>query len=126
MVPRETRKRTTPEGFILGALMEYLAARRIFALRMNSGAIRMAAQNGRTRVFKGHEAGTADILAFQPLDTRPGLLFAKGEVRPVWIEAKAPNGIQSELQKLFQIKVESEGHRYILARGIEDLRDAGL
>lgn len=124
-VARGTR-RPTPEGYVLGGLMDYLAARRIFALRMNSGAIRLPSQNGRTRVFRGHEAGTADILAFQPLDTRPGLLFAKGEVRPVWIEAKAPNGIQSELQKSFQKKVEDEGHIYILARGIEDLKDAGL
>jgi hypothetical protein len=123
IVPRGTRRRgKTPEGYVLEAIMQYLAVKKIFCMRMNSGAI----PDKRGIPVRMHEPGTADVLVFQPLDTRPGLLFAKGEVRPVWIEAKAQNGTQSELQKLFQKRVEEEGHVYILARGIEDLEAAGL
>jgi hypothetical protein len=111
-------KRKTPEGYVLDAVLQYLAAKRIFAMRMNSGAIRMEGQNGRTRYFKGHEPGTADVLAFEPWN---GNLF-----RPHWIECKADQGRQSELQKAFQQKVEAEGHVYTLAYGIDDLERAGL
>jgi hypothetical protein len=113
------KRSRTPESLVLEAILEYLAVKHIFALRMNSGSIRMEAQNGRTRYFKGHEAGTADVLALVYNGVGEGCL-------PHWIEAKAENGKQSELQREFQQRVEAEGHRYILARGIEDLELAGL
>jgi VRR-NUC domain len=105
-------KRMTPEGYVLDAVLQYLAIKGVFAMRMNSGAIRLEAQNGRTRYFKGHEAGTADVLAFN----RDGELFV-----PTWIECKAPNGKQSDLQRQFQEKVEAEGHVYVLAFGVDDV-----
>jgi hypothetical protein len=118
-VPRGTYKRKrTPESYVLEAILEYLAVKHIFALRMNSGSIRMEGQNGRTRYFKGHEPGTADVLALPVAE--------QGLHWPTWIEAKADNGKQSDLQKEFQQRVEAEGHRYILARGIDDLELAGL
>jgi len=43
---------------------------------------------------------------------------------PLWIECKAAKGKQSELQKSFQEQVEREGHRYIVARSIEDVEQA--
>lgn len=114
------KRSRTPESLVLEAILEYLAVKHIFALRMNSGSIRMEAQNGRTRYFKGHEAGTADVLALAW--TNNGV----DRIEVTWIEAKAENGKQSELQREFQKRVEAEGHRYILARGIEDLELAGL
>ena len=42
----------------------------------------------------------------------------------MWIELKAANGKQIELQKSFQAKVEAEGHSYILARTLEDIEAA--
>ena len=120
-------KRMTPEGYVLDAVLQYLAAKRIFAMRMNSGAIRLESQNGRTRYFKGHEAGTADVLA---LVKRFDYVTGDGSVLcdnlAVWIECKAPNGKQSDNQRAFQEKVEAEGHEYILAYGIDDLVAAGL
>jgi hypothetical protein len=112
------KRRRTPESYVLEAILEYLAVKHIFSLRMNSGAIRMESQNGRTRYFKGHEPGTADVLALP--------IAEQGLHWPTWIEAKAENGKQSESQRDFQKRVEAEGHRYILARGIDDLQKAGL
>jgi hypothetical protein len=40
---------------------------------------------------------------------------------PIWIEVKAADGKQSELQKSFQQQVEEHGHTYILARSLEDV-----
>jgi hypothetical protein len=43
---------------------------------------------------------------------------------PVWIECKDSKGKQSDLQKSFQAQVEAEGHKYIVARSIEDVEAA--
>ena len=111
-------RRTTPEGYVLDAVLQYLAAKRIFAMRMNSGAIRLESQNGRTRYFKGHEPGTADVLAIKN--------FGYEGHQPYWIECKSDKGVQSLKQKEFEARVMAHGHNYILARGIEDLEEAGL
>jgi hypothetical protein len=74
--------------------------------------------------------GMADILAFKRRKT--GFLashsievdYTKDVIVPVWIEVKADKGKQSPLQKSFQDQVEDEGHRYIVARSIEDVKEA--
>lgn len=101
---------------MLRAVMEYLAVKRIFAMRMNSGAV----QDRRGIPVRMHEPGTADILALVNYKQLGYGLDA------YWIECKAENGRQSDLQKQFQAKVEDEGHIYIIARGIEDLQKVGL
>lgn len=103
----------TPEGFVLDAILDYLQAKRILAFRMNVGTARMG-----SRFVQFGVPGMADILAFGP---------AESYVQPVivmWIECKAPKGKQSELQKSFQHLVEENGHRYIIARSIEDVEAA--
>lgn len=40
----------------------------------------------------------------------------------VYIECKKRNGYQSAVQKKFQADVEAHGARYILAKGIEDVK----
>jgi hypothetical protein len=109
----------TPEGYVLASVLEYLAVKRIFAVRMNSGAVRDITG----RPVRMHEPGTADVLAL-PMK----YAASKGPtpvmwqyVMPVWIECKAGKGKQSELQKDFQKRVEDEGHIYVLAFGIEDV-----
>jgi hypothetical protein len=97
--------RKTPESYVLRSIMDYLAVKRIFAMRMNSGSV----QDRRGVPVRMHEPGTADILA-----------LPRNKV-PHFIECKAPNGKQSELQKSFQERVESEGFKYILAYGIDDV-----
>lgn len=126
----------TPEGQILRAVLGYLAAKHIFALRMNSGST-LAAHNGKTRRINYGVPGCADLLAF-PKDVErihgsdileidrhmfPGFVDVHS-VRPLWIECKAAKGRQSEPQKSFQEQVEREGHRYIICRSIEDLEAA--
>lgn len=95
-------------------VMDWLAAKHIFALRMNTGQLRNPA--GRPVTFG--LPGQADILAFVPTMCSCG---DDGDrfIQPWWIELKAGKNGQSELQKSFRRKVESEGHRYILAYSLE-------
>jgi len=112
------------ESQIQRTILDLLAAKHVFALRMQVGAI-SAEHNGKKRFMRFGEPGQADILAFPKVMvrdlTRGGLGQAYPEARIVWIEVKAEKGKQSELQKSFQQKVESEGHRYILARSVDDV-----
>ncbi len=121
----------TPEGAILKSIMEYLAARRIFAVRMNSGT-QIGSHRGKKWAIHMNAPGTADVLAFAeckrvenvPFDQKGYLKVTLEEIVPLWIECKAPKGKQSDLQKSFQQQVESHGHRYIIARSIEDVEAA--
>ncbi len=118
------KRKQTPEGALQRLVMDWLAARHIFALRMNSGVLKGA--SGRPVTFG--VPGCADILAFKPKDITTeeayGFLTRFRTFHlfmPVWIELKAPKGKQSELQKSFQAKVESEGHRYLVIRDLSEL-----
>lgn len=46
--------------------------------------------------------------------------------RMVAIEAKSEKGRQSESQRAFQQRLESEGGFYVLARSVDDVVKAGL
>jgi hypothetical protein len=123
---------STPEGAVLKAILQYLAARHVLAFRMNTLA--MPTADGR-RFIKAGVPGMADVLAFPTPEKCPtchdnlgcyddfGEAVSCGQLLtiPLWIEAKAVKGKQSELQKSFQAQVEAEGHRYIIARSIEDV-----
>jgi hypothetical protein len=113
---------STPEGQVLNAILDYLAARHVFAIRMNTGAM-VSEYKGKKRFMRFGMPGMADILAFRNHPRRYDADF-DGEVddiTPLWIEVKAPKGKQSELQSSFQERVEAEGHSYVLARCIEDV-----
>ena len=100
------------ESEIQKAILQYLAARRVLAWRMNTGAVKTE-----TRFFRFGSPGMADILAApQSLDD-----WGVWQARFLWIECKAPRGTQSEAQKSFQIQVEEQNHTYIVARSIEDV-----
>jgi hypothetical protein len=102
--------RNQVDGGATKQVLDYLAAKHILAFRMNTG---MARFDG--RFVKFGVKGMADILAFfRGWNGEPVIL-------PVWIETKAKDGRQSEYQKSFQALVESHGHRYIIARSIDDL-----
>lgn len=98
------------EAQILRAVMDYLAARHVFAIRMQTGAVKID-----TRFVRFGIPGMADVLAFVN-DNEP-----LGSILPVWIECKTATGKQSELQQSFQSLVESHGHRYGVCRSIEDV-----
>ena len=118
-------KSTTPEGQLQHLVLDWLAAKHIFSVRMNSGTLIGA--TGRPVTFG--VPGMADILAF--VKRRDGFLtspaiandFTRWIIHPLWIELKSPKGKQSELQKSFQTKVESEGHRYLLIRSLDELEE---
>jgi hypothetical protein len=101
----------TPEGQILKAVLDYLAARHILAFRMNTGSLK----DSRGIPVRFGTPGMADVLAFPQVNGYPDIC---------WIECKAAKGKQSPLQRSFQEQVEKEGHRYVVARSIEDLAAA--
>ncbi len=113
-MPRKCR--VTPEGALLRLVLDWLQAKRIFAIRCNSGTL--INPSGRPVTFG--VPGMADILAFPQFSVIPPDYM---HIVPVWIELKAPKGKQSELQKSFQAKVESEGHKYAVCRTLQDVID---
>lgn len=105
--------------------MQYLAARRVLAFRMNTGtATQQNGADGKKRFMRFGTPGMADILAFRNrsrgVDDR-GAWCSFEEIVPIWLEVKTEKGKQSELQKNFQAMVEEHGHIYAVVRSIEDV-----
>ena len=103
------KTRTTHESQIVRQILDYLRARHIFAMRVNTGRI-MIPYKGKHRMFQAHNLGIgcADILIVPP--------------DSIWIECKRPDGEQTIAQKLFQQHVtETFGHQYVVAHSIDDL-----
>ena len=96
------------ESLIVRQILDYLNAKRVFNFRLNSGII-FGQHKGKQWAFRAHTLGTgvADICV-----PSPGTL---------WIEVKNEKGKQSIEQKEFEQMVTKLGHRYILARSIDDL-----
>ena len=114
---KQVKLPTGSEAEISRSIMDWLAAKHIFAMRMNSGT-RIGAYKGKKWAIHMHEAGTADILAsVEAIDRHENPSW-------LWIEVKDATGRQSDLQRSFQQQVEMEGHRYILARRVEDVEEA--
>lgn len=111
------------ESAILRQILDYLAAKHVFALRMNTGAV-SAEHNGKKRFMRFGVPGQADILAF-PWRERHCIIHGTAGVfkyiLPTWLECKTETGKQSDLQKSFQAQVEAEGHLYVIARDVSDL-----
>lgn len=111
------------ESDIQRLIMDYLAARGILAFRMNTGAMG-GSHNGKRWFVRFGSRGMADILAFPrsiaasrvPADMRPPNVL--------WIEVKTPTGKQSDYQLAFSDAVRSYGHSYIVARSLEDVKQA--
>src|SRR5271156_3876882 len=116
------------ETELLRLVLDWLAAKHIFAIRMNTGAVKITSETrddqplkGKERFFRFGVPGMADILAF-PHD--PPVLNSIQHIYPItplWIELKVGKNGQSDLQKSFQKQVEREGHMYILCRSLEEL-----
>lgn len=104
------------ESAIQRSILDYLAARRILAFRMQTGAVKLD-----TRFVRFGVPGMADILAIRQACCED---FPYSHQLVYWIECKAPKGKQSPLQISFQLQVETEGHRYVIARSIQDVEDA--
>ena len=87
------------ESQIQRAILDLLAAKHVFALRMQVGAI-SAEHKGKKRFVRFGEPGQADIIAFPNCFKEDGCLV---HTAVFWIEVKAEKGKQSELQKSFQL-----------------------
>ena len=98
------------ESHIQKAIMQYLQAKGILALRQNTGGM-VSTYNGKTRFTRFGLIGQADIVCWPNNQT-------------CWIEVKTAKGKQSEFQKSFQQLVEFHGQRYILARSVDDVIQA--
>lgn len=108
-------KSKTPEGHVLKSILDYLAAKRILAFRMQVGILK----SGNRRIAFG-TPGMADIVAYpQYLDN-----LMVWHPRVLWIECKAGKGKQTEMQKSFQRHVQDQNHAYIIAHSIEDVEAA--
>lgn len=109
----------TPESELLKIVMNYLAAERIFAIRMNTGAIKLE-----KRFIRFGVPGMADVLAFPWYQGVCKCEAIHRQIHPLWLELKAKKNKQSDLQVSFQAQVQAEGHRYFVIRSLDDLKDA--
>jgi hypothetical protein len=100
-------------------ILDWLAAKRIWHIRLNTGAMG-GSHNGKRWFVRFGKPGMADILAVAELYNEYALLEVP---TVVWIEVKAEKGKQSPDQKRFQEEVEREGMTYILARSLEDVTE---
>lgn len=87
-------------------IKRWLTRRKIFHLRLNSGAARIGGA-----LVRMAPAGTADYLAV--LD---GMAC--------FLEAKAPKGKQNDAQRAFQKAAEAAGAVYRVVRSVEELEAA--
>jgi hypothetical protein len=88
-------------------ILSYLALKRIFHYRNNSGAF----VDSQKYFYRFGALGSPDIIC-----------VIAGQY--LGIEVKAPKGKQSEHQKAFQRALEAAGRKYILAYSLDDVLDA--
>jgi len=103
---------STPEGLVLGAIMDYLKARQIYAWRNNSGAVKVGTPEASRYVRYGRK-GSSDIL---------GIL---DDGRFLAIEVKSAKGKATPEQVEFLADITKRGGVAFVARSIEDI-DAHL
>ena len=114
----------TPEGRVLKACLDFLAANGIFAVRVNVQGVPIHGQPGKFRPAPSR--GIADIIGI----ARGEVMKCDFEAVPLAVEVKSATGRQSPAQRAFQQKWEAAGGVYILCRSVGDLskglREAGV
>lgn len=83
-------------------------------------AVVMAIPNGSQRTVTGRPANA--VPGFLP--GAPDLIVALPNREVIWIEVKSPVGRLSDNQNHVHALLETIGHKIILARSIDDVRDA--
>jgi len=101
-----TDRRQPKEADIQRLILDWLAAKRIFHYRQNTGAVKTE-----DRFFRFGTVGAPDIVA-----------VIAGQY--VGIEVKAPRGSQSPGQREFEGRLRMAGGVYVLARSLEDVEAA--
>jgi hypothetical protein len=125
-MPAQTVK--ISEANVSKAIRDLLAAKKIMVFRMNAGnqygVYKKKSGELSAWVKRGHEPGTADLLAMVHLHF---IACPPSSIRPIpiplWIEVKAPGKKQSADQIEFQREVEAYGMNYLLVDNIDTLVD---
>ena len=103
-----------PESKVQAEILQYLHDQGIFAFRVNNAPVWDRHLNNGYGAYRSQgkwaALGLSDIIA-----------VING--RAHFIEVKTPTGRQSADQKLFERRAVKAGAIYILARGVEDVRD---
>ena len=92
------------ESEVQKQILDYLALKRVFHYRNNSGAF----VDSQKHFYRFGALGSPDIIC-----------VINGQF--VGIEVKAPKGKQSQYQKEFQKNLEAAGGRYVLAYSLVDI-----
>ena len=100
---------STPEGYIVNAVLEFLAAVGIYAWRNNTGAVCLKNPNGRERFVRYGKPGSSDILGILP------------DGRMLAIECKTKTGRLSDKQRDFIEDIRSRHGVAFIARSVEDV-----
>jgi hypothetical protein len=121
------------ESEIQRAILDWLAAERIWHIRLNTGAM-AGSHKGKKWFVRFGRPGMADILAVRmtrescwhiaDMEITSGLIDsgAYHEVpQVVWIEVKGPKGNQSDDQQAFEVEVVQAGMEYLLAHSLDDV-----
>jgi len=111
-VPRRTK---TEEGHLKTAVLDLLAADKIYALRVNSGDLLLTAPNGKKRLVKLAPKGTADVLAIVPNEEHTFM--------PLWLETKSKRGTLTPEQESFRNEVEARGHAYLVVTDTDQIME---
>ena len=101
------------ESDIQQAILEWLAYKRIFHYRNNTGAFPFE-YNGKKRYVRFSKKGSPDIYCIVSC-RKIGIIIG--------IEVKADTGKQSQDQCEFQREFEAAGGYYCIARSIEDVEN---
>jgi len=101
----------TPERAVLRACLDYLRVRHHLVARINNGAFQT---KGGGFVRCTDVPGIADIM---------GITF---DGKALAVECKSDTGRLSRAQEIFKAAWIARGGVYVLARSVEDLREAGL
>lgn len=112
------------EAQVSKAVRDYLAVRRIFFLRINSGVVFMAGPGGKKYPVRLAPKGTSDILALPAVKRTDAVhIGAEGlwHIVPLWIEVKGAGGSLTEEQAEFQADRKRDGHMVCIARSVEDV-----
>lgn len=100
-------------------ILDWLSAKKIWHIRLNTGAM-SGSHNGKRWFVKFGKPGMADILV-----ARHGWFGEGGGVEMAeitWIEVKAAKGKLSEAQEQFKKEVTENGMQYVCARSLEDVK----
>jgi hypothetical protein len=112
------------EADVQRLIIDWLAAKRIWHMRLNTGAM-TGVHKGKKWFVRFGKPGMADILVVTRVNqiAQVGMeTFICAKTPVYWIEVKGPDGKQTDDQVRFEFEVGKAGMGYILARSLEDVQ----